>query len=653
MTEETRNFGTEVGRLLDLVVHSLYSDREIFLRELVANAADATDKRRFLSLSDESLALPENAGVRISLDKGARTITIADNGIGMGKEELAENLGTIARSGTAAFAATQLAGQKPEDKPSLIGQFGVGFYSAFMVADQVEVTSRKAGAEEAWEWASDGKGTYTLKTAERLEAGTTVVLHVKADAEEFLEPLRIKTVIRKWADHVALPIELEEDGNFAPVTEGKALWRRAKSEVTADEYADFYRHIGHNFDEPWATIHWRAEGTLEFSALLFIPGSKPFFPVEERRDSKVRLHVKRMFITDDAKLLPDWLSFVSGVVDTEDLPLNVSRELLQATPVLDKIRKAVLNRVLTELKAKAKDPEDFKKFLENFGTTLKEGIYEDTGHAAEIAGLLRFASTKEDSTTLDEYIARMPEGQEAIYYLAGDAAHLKTSPQLEGFAEKGFEVLLLGDPIDAFWPDRLSRYHEKKLTSVSQAGKLFEAGDVAEDISTLCTALAAALGDKVSGVAVSTRLKDSPAMLAAAEGGPDLAMQRLLRRAGRPIFGPAPKLEINPTHKLVQAPRQPKKTSQNPPSCCWTSPACRKAICPKTPPPSCGTSPTRSRGRFNVKGQGLRPWPFTSHLVQHLAHLAGEGGRAEGFAKKAIPSSAGRYGQWRCACSRW
>ena len=552
MTEETRSFGTEVGRLLDLVVHSLYSDREIFLRELVANAADATDKRRFLSLSDEALALPENAAVKISLDKGARTITIADNGIGMGKEELAENLGTIARSGTAAFAATQLAENKAEDKPSLIGQFGVGFYSAFMVADSVAVTSRKAGHDEAWEWASDGKGTYTLKSAERAEGGTTVVLHVKTDAEEFLEPFRVKNIIKKWADHVALPIELEEDGKFEPVTEGKALWRRGKSEVTTEEYADFYRHTGHHFDEPWATIHWRAEGTLEFSALLFIPGSKPFFPVEERRDSKVRLHVKRMFITDDAKLLPDWLSFVSGVVDTEDLPLNVSRELLQATPVLDKIRKALLNRVLSELKAKAKEPKDFKKFLENFGTVLKEGIYEDTGHAAELAGLLRFASTKEESTTLEEYIARMPEGQEAIYYLAGDAAHLKTSPQLEGFAEKGFEVLLLGDPIDAFWPDRLRTYKEKKLTSVSQAGALFEAGDVAEDIAALCASLAAALGDKVSGVAVSSRLKDSPAMLAAAEGGPDLAMQRLLRRAGRPIFGPAPKLEINPTHKLVQ-----------------------------------------------------------------------------------------------------
>jgi len=552
MTEETRTFGTEVGRLLDLVVHSLYSDREIFFRELVANAADATDKRRFLSLSDEALALPENAAIRISADKLAQTIRIEDCGVGMTKEELAENLGTIARSGTAAFAS-KLAEQKPDERPSLIGQFGVGFYSAFMVADKVEVISRKAGHDEAWEWLSDGKGQYTLRSAVREAPGTTILLHLKPDAEEFLEPIRIKTIIRKWADHIALPIEVEEDGAFEAVTEGTALWRRSKSEISAEEYADFYRHVGHHFDEPFATIHWRAEGTLEFSALLFVPSEKPFMPVEDGRESKVRLHVKRMFITDAAELLPRWLSFVVGVVDTEDLPLNVSRELLQATPVLDKIRKALVNRVLSELKAKAKEPETFAKFLEAYGAVLKEGIYEDTGHAADIAALLRFASTTEAHTTLDEYIARMPDGQADIYFLAGDAAHLKSSPQLEGFAEKGFEVLLLGDAIDAFWPSRLGVFKEKKLTSVTQASKLFEAGDVTDDVKALCEKLTAALGDKVSGVAVSSRLKDAPAMLAAAEGGPDLAMQRLLRRAGRPMFGLQPKLEINPAHALVQA----------------------------------------------------------------------------------------------------
>jgi len=551
--EETRQFGTEVGRLLDLVVHSLYSDREIFLRELVANAADATDKRRFLALSDGALALPESPAIRISLDKLGNTITIADVGTGMTKDELADHLGTIARSGTAAFAQG-LADKTPEDRPSLIGQFGVGFYSAFMVADQVDVVSRKIGTDEAWEWASAGRGVYTLKPAQRDEPGTTITLHLKPDAEEFLEPLRLKTIIRKWADHIALPIELEEDGKFAPVTEGTALWRRSKSEISAQDYAGFYRHLGHMWDEPWATIHWRAEGTLEFTALLFIPASKPFMPVEETKESKVRLHVKRMFITDDAKLLPNWLSFVTGVVDTEDLPLNVSREILQATPVLDKIRKALVNRVLSELKNKAKDPEDFKKFQENFGGTLKEGIYEDSGHAAEIAGLLRFTSTKEDATTLDDYISRMPEGQEDIYFLAGtEGANLKTSPQLEGFAEKNIEVLLLPDPIDAFWPSRLDSYKNKKLKSASQAGNLFTPTESAEDITALCEKIAAALGEKVSAVAASTRLKDSPAMLVAAEFGPDLAMQRLLRRAGRPTFGPAPKLEINPNHPLVQA----------------------------------------------------------------------------------------------------
>jgi molecular chaperone HtpG len=550
---ETREFGAEVGRLLDLVVHSLYSDREIFLRELVANAADATDRRRFMALSDESLALPENPAIKISVDKLAQTITIADSGTGMTKDELAEHLGTIARSGTSAFTAS-LSATSPEDRPNLIGQFGVGFYSAFMVADEVEVISRKAGGTEAWEWNSAGRGQYTLTAAERDEAGTTIILHIKPDAEDFLEPMRIEHVIRKWADHIAIPIELERDGKFSPITEGAALWRKSKTDISNQDYAEFYRHMGHMFDEPWATIHWRAEGTLEFSALLFIPSSKPFMAVEENRESKVRLHVKRMFITDDAKLLPSWLSFVVGIVDTEDLPLNVSREILQSTPVLDKIRKALVNRVLSELKTKAKDAEDFKPFQENFGVILKEGIYEDTGHAAEILSLLRFVSTTHEATTIDDYISRMPEGQESIYYLAGaDAAALKNSPQLEGFAAKGFEVLLLSDPIDAFWPGQLGAYKDKKLASASQAGGLFDQAAPPAPIAALCAALANALGEKVSAVTASTRLSGSPAMLVADEKGPDLAMQRLMRRAGRPVFGPPPRLEINPDHPFILA----------------------------------------------------------------------------------------------------
>jgi molecular chaperone HtpG len=548
---ETRDFGAEVGRLLDLVVHSLYSDREIFLRELVANAADATDKRRFLALSDEKLALPENAAIRITPDKPARTLTITDHGIGMTKEELADNLGTIARSGTQAFTSN-LAAAAPEERPSLIGQFGVGFYSAFMVADEVEVISRKAGTDEAFIWTSQGRGQYSIGPATRETAGTTITLRMKADAEDFLEPYRLKNIIQKWADNITIPIEIDEDGKAETITAGTALWRRAKSDITSEDYTDFYRHLGHNFDEPWATIHWRAEGTLEFTALLFIPSSKPFMVVEETRESRVRLHVKRMFITDEAKLLPNFLSFVIGVVDTDDLPLNVSREILQSTPTLDKIRKALTNRVLSELKTKSKDLEAFATFQENFGTVLKEGIYDDDGHGAELAGILRFASTRHAATTLDEYIERMAEGQSDIYYLAGEGPNLATSPQLEGFKAKNYEVILLTDSIDAFWPSRLATYKGKTLKSVSQASALFAATDVDASMTTLCEALAKALGDKVSAVTISARLADSPAILAAADTGPDLAMQRLMRRAGRPIYGQAPKLEINPSHPLIQ-----------------------------------------------------------------------------------------------------
>ena len=362
---EQHAFGAEVGRLLDLVVHSLYSEREIFLRELVANAADAVDRRRFESLTDPNLAPPPEAKIRIIPDKQSRTLHIADDGIGMSRQELIDNLGTIARSGTRAFGE-QLASAKPEDRPSLIGQFGVGFYSAFMVADRVEVTSRKAGSEEAFTWASEGAGQFTLSPATRETAGTDIVLHLKADAEEYLEPMRLETVVRKWADHVILPITIARDGKDLPANEGTALWRKPRAEVTEQSYNEFYRHLGHLFDTPWATLHWRAEGMLEFYALLFIPGSKPFEPLDNDRDSHVRLHVRRMFITDKAELLPPWLRFVQGVVDTEDLPLNVSREMLQTTPVLGRIRKALVGRVLSELKSRAKEAESYAQILGEF-----------------------------------------------------------------------------------------------------------------------------------------------------------------------------------------------------------------------------------------------------------------------------------------------
>ncbi len=550
---EHHAFGAEVGRLLDLVVHSLYSEREIFLRELVANAADAMDRRRFEALTDPNLSPPPEAKIRIVPDKQARTLLIADDGIGMGHQDLIDNLGTIARSGTRAFGEA-LASAKPEDRPSLIGQFGVGFYSAFMVADRVEVTSRKPGSAEAFTWASEGAGDFTIAPANRDTPGTDVVLHIKADAEEYLDPFRLESVVRKWADHITLPITIARDGKDQPANEGTALWRKPRIDITEQNYKEFYRHLGHMFDDPWATLHWKAEGTLEFFALLFVPGMKPFDPLDNDRESHVRLHVRRMFITDKAALLPPWLRFIQGVVDTEDLPLNVSREMLQSTPVLGRIRKALVGRVLSELKTRAKEATDYAKFWENFGPVLKEGMWEETEHRSELAPLLRFHSSTEDGwTSLAEYADRMKTGQDTIWFLAGDNAEaLKTSPQLEGFFAKGIEVLLLSDPIDAFWPERMDAFEGKKLKSVTQAADELGKDGEAPDISALLSALKTALGTDVSDVRATARLTESAVVLSAGAHGPDLQMQRLLRRAGRTTLPAAPVLEVNPRHKLIE-----------------------------------------------------------------------------------------------------
>ena len=564
-TIERHEFGAEVGRLLDLVVHALYSDREIFLRELVANAADAIDRRRFAALTQSSLALPPDASVRIVPDKAARTLTLADPGIGMDRAALAENLGTIARSGTRAFGQS-LESAKPEERPSLIGQFGVGFYSAFMVADRVEVTSRAAGSEEAWVWASEGKGDYTLAPAEREAAGTTIVLHMKADAEEYLEPHKLESIVRKWADHITVPITVARDGKDVAANEGTALWRKPKADITTEQYTEFYRHLGHMFDEPWATLHWRAEGALEYTALLFMPSSKPFdFMGDAPRESRVRLHVRRMFITDEAALLPPWLRFVTGVVDTEDLPLNVSREMLQTTPVLARIRKAVTGRVLNELKSRAKDEsaearEGYATFWQNFGAVLKEGLWEDTEHRTDIAPLMRFkSSTEEGWASLPEYVARMKPEQEAIYLLVGDdITALAKSPQLEGFRARGLEVLLMADQVDAFWPERMPTFEEKPIRSVTQGAAdlsklpLETAGEEPADVTQLVATLKELLKADVSDVRGTDRLVDSPVVLAASAGGPDLQMQRLLKRAGRAYGGTLPVLEINPRHPLIR-----------------------------------------------------------------------------------------------------
>ncbi len=560
-TVEQHAFGAEVEHLLDLVVHALYSDREIFLRELVANAADATDRRRFEALTGATPAPPPDAKVRIVPDKAGRTLTITDAGIGMSKDDLARNLGTIARSGTKAFSRSLAADQA--DKPSLIGQFGVGFYSAFMVADRVLVTSRPAGGDESWTWASDGRGSFTLAPAEKAEAGTEIVLHMKADADEFLEPMRLEHIVRKWADHIALPVTVVRDGQDGSGNTGAALWRKPKAEIDDEAYTAFYRSLGHSFDKPWATLHWRAEGATEFTALLFVPAMKPFTAVEGDRVSHVRLHVRRMFITDEAELLPGWLRFVQGVVDTEDLPLNVSREMLQSTPALARIRRAVTGRVLSELASKAKDPDGYATFWESFGPVLKEGIYEDGERRAEIAPLLRFRSSAvEGWTSLAEYVGRMKDGQDEIYYLlADDPDALARSPQLEGFRARGVEVLLLSDHVDAFWPEQLGRVDEKPLRSITQGtiDLARHAGDGAETTeeptgtAELVAALKEALSGDVSDVRATDRLVDSAVVLASGGIGPDLQMQRLLRRAGRGFGAGQPVLEINPRHALILA----------------------------------------------------------------------------------------------------
>lgn len=564
---ERHEFTAEVGRLLDLVVHSLYSEREIFLRELVANAADAIDRRRFLALTDPAMALPDGGKVAIIPDKPARTLTISDDGVGMSHDELASQLGTIARSGTRAFG-DELAAAKPDQRPSLIGQFGVGFYSSFMVAERVEVISRPPDSTEAWHWISNGQG-FTLATAIRESAGTSVMLFLKPDCAEFLDPVNLEAIVRRWADHISVPITIRRDGKDLPANEGVALWRKPHSEISEQSYNAFYRHLGHLFDTPSGVIHWHAEGTLEFAALLFIPGTPPLDLFEQDRRAHVRLHVKRMFITDQAELLPSWLRFIQGVVDTEDLPLNVSREMLQSTPVLPRIRKALVNRVLTELKARAHEPEDYQKIWENFGVVLKEGVWEENEHRKEVAELLRFrSSTVPALTSLADYVARKKPGQSAIYILCGDdSEQLAHSPQLEGFRARGLEVLLLADPIDAFWPDRLGEFAGLPLKSVTEVTADLDkfplaAGETAQEPAAdglsageadkLAARLKSALGEKVSAVRPTQRLVESAVALAASDKSPNLHLQRLLRRSGREVPAAAPILEINPRHPLMQ-----------------------------------------------------------------------------------------------------
>jgi molecular chaperone HtpG len=566
MTQETRSFQAEVSRLLDIVAHSLYSQKEIFLRELISNASDACDRLRYAALTEPALAEGDTSyRVVLTPDKSARTLTVADNGIGMNRTELIENLGTIARSGTAAFV-NQLSGDARKDM-SLIGQFGVGFYSAFMVAEKVEVQSRKAGETEGWRWASDGKGEFTIEPLPEAARGATIVVHLRDGEEEYLEPVRLRRIVNTYSDHIGLPIILKDGGKEETINTASALWTRQKSEITEEQYKEFYHHVGHTFDDPWLTLHAKAEGVLEYTSLLFVPSAKPFDLFDPERKSRVKLYVRRVFITDEGtNLLPAYLRFLRGVVDSEDLPLNISREMLQSNPMVARIRPQLTKRLLTELNRKANESaEEYTKFWDNFGAVLKEGLYEDREHREELLSLVRFRSTMRDGlVSLEEYVAAMKPGQEAIYTITGDSLEVvKQSPQLEGFRARGVEVLLMTDPIDEFWVPSVGAYKDKPFKSATRGGADLDKIAPPEDrkdeqteppakLASLIAIFKLALGDAVKDVRSSDRLTDSAVCLVADEGDMDMHFERLLKQHRQLDTVSKRILELNPRHKLIE-----------------------------------------------------------------------------------------------------
>ncbi|MEV8518274.1 molecular chaperone HtpG [Dyella marensis] len=574
MTTETRKFEAEVAQVLHLVTHSLYSHKEIFLRELISNASDACDKLRFESIAQpELLAGDGELHIDVSWDPQARTVTVRDNGVGMNVDEVVANIGTIASSGTRRFLDAMSAEQKTDAR--LIGQFGVGFYSAFVVADRVTVLTRRAGAPagEGVKWESDGKGEYSLERVELAERGTAVILHLKADEDEFLQPWTLKSLITRYSDHVAFPIRLpvEQDGKpgeeWETVNAASALWTKPKSEISDEDYQSFYKSLGHDFNDALAWAHNRVEGSQSFTTLLYIPAQPPFELMMGGRDERkgLKLYIKRVFIMDAAEeLLPNYLRFVRGVVDADDLPLNVSREILQQNRQLERIKSACVKRVLDLLEKMARDePEKFATFYKAFGNTLKEGIAEDHANRERIAKLLRFASTKGEgaaqAVSLDDYILRMAPGQDIIWYITADShAAAIGSPQLEAFKAKGIEVLLMSDRIDEWMLGSLNEYAGKKLQNVAKGELPLDEADkqrqqeASAAAAPLLDKLKSLLGERVKDVRVSARLTDSPSCLALSdyEMAPHLA--RLLREAGHDMPESKPVLEINPRHALLQ-----------------------------------------------------------------------------------------------------
>jgi molecular chaperone HtpG len=580
---QTHPFQAEVAELLRLMVHSVYSEADVFLRELISNASDACDKLRY-----EAIAKPERLGdggaltIRIKPDPAAGALTVEDTGCGMDRQELIDNLGTVARSGTRAFIE-RLA--QAQDGAGLIGQFGVGFYSAFMVADRIEVTSRRAGAAEAWVWTSSGGAGFTIAPASeaqsaRVARGTEIVLHLKGDAKRYLEPHEIERVVHTYSDHILFPIELAgEKGEPRQINAASALWQRSKSELKAEDYTQAYRSIAGMFDEPAMTLHYRAEGRQSYAVLLFAPSIAPFDLFDRDRKGHVKLYVRRVFITDNAELLPTYLRFVRGVVDSEDLPLNISREMLQNNPQVAQIRKALTGRVIAELEqlagkegAGGDDAKPYAKIWEAFGPVIKEGIYEDFDRRAQLLALARFTTTAGSGRSFKQYIADLKPNQTEIYYLVGDSLErLKSNPKLEAARARGIEVLLLTDAVDAFWSAAPLDFEGKPLKSLSQGEVDFslvplidqetkpdEADKAAVDDATIVAAVKLVLGERVSDVRTSRRLTDSAACLVAGGQGPDRELERLLTRHNRSP-GTKPILELNMRHVLVKALGQAKK----------------------------------------------------------------------------------------------
>lgn len=576
---EIHAFQAEVSQLLQLMIHSLYSNKEIFLRELISNASDACDKLRFEALKDDSLYKDgRELQIQIDYDKEARTLKVSDNGIGMSREEVMANLGTIAKSGTREFF-NALTGDQAKDA-QLIGQFGVGFYSSFIVADKVTVITRRAGSDEAIAWESTGAGSYTVESAQRASRGTDVILHLRKDEDEFLDGWRLRSIIKKYSDHISLPILMAKEGGddgdksggekpeYERINASNALWSRPRKDISDEEYKEFYKAIAYDFQDPLAWTHNRVEGKQEYTTLLYIPAQAPFDLWDRDRIHGIKLYVRRIFIMDDSEqLVPKYLRFVRGIVDSADLPLNVSREILQNNKLIDNIRSGSVKKILGLLESMAKEkPEDYAKFWKSFGNVLKEGLAEDFANREQLAKLLRFASTRQDSPeqniSLEEYVARAKPGQDKIYYLTSDSfAAGKNSPHLEVFKKQGIEVLLMYDRVDEWMMQYLREFGGKQLISIAKGdldlGGLSteeekkQAEQVKEAAKDTVERLKKALGDRVQDVRATTRLTDSPACIVLNEHEMALHMQRLMKQAGHDIPVGKPVLEINPQHPLV------------------------------------------------------------------------------------------------------